>query len=128
MDEAGVQSKHGAQQFVTKLWVCDCKGNFHLTTRLCDNGAEVDSQSNSFLPDNCVFDSPHPARLQGISGHSLSGGQGHGYISTDLVAQDLLEAGKVEEVVLKDAYFYRAQCSMMVTLAIVGFARIRWRP
>ena len=36
----GVHSKHGARQFVTKLWVSDCKGNFHLATCLCDNASE----------------------------------------------------------------------------------------
>ena len=56
MDEVGVQSKHRARQFVTKLWVSDRKGNFHLATCLCDNGSEVNLQSNSFLPDDCVFE------------------------------------------------------------------------
>ena len=28
VDEVGVQSKHRARQFVTKLWVSDCKGKF----------------------------------------------------------------------------------------------------
>ena len=64
MDEVGVQSKHRARQFVTKLWVSDCKGNFHLATCLCDNGSEVNLQSNSFLPDDCVFESPHPVTLE----------------------------------------------------------------
>ena len=108
MDEVGVQSKHRARQFVTKLWVSDCKGNFHLATCLCDNGSEVNLQSNSFLPDDCVFDSPHPVTLEGVSGHSLTGGQRGCYISTHLVAQDLWEDGNVEEVILKDDYFYRA--------------------
>ena len=108
MDEVGVQSKHRARQFVTKLWVSDCKGNFHLATCLCDNGSEVNLQSNSFLPDDCVFESPHPVTLEGVSGHSLAGGQRGCYISTRLVAQDLWEEQNVEEVVLKDDYFYRA--------------------
>ena len=108
MDEVGVQSKHRARQFVTKLWVSDCKGNFHLATCLCDNGSEVNLQSNSFLPDDCVFDSPHPVTLEGVSGPSLAGGQRGCYISTHLVAQDLWEDGNVEEVILKDDYFYRA--------------------
>ena len=89
MDEVGVQSKHRARQFVTKLWVSDCKGNFHLATCLCDNGSEVNLQSNSFLPDDCVFESPHPVTLEGVSGHSLAGGQRGCYISTHLVAQDV---------------------------------------
>ena len=108
MDEVGVQSKHRARQFVTKLWVSDCKGNFHLATCLCDNGSEVNLQSNAFLPDDCVFESPHPVTLEGVSGHSLAGGQRGCYISTHLVAQDLWEEQNVEEVVLKDEYFYRA--------------------
>ena len=108
VDEVGVQCKHRARQFVTKLWVSDCKGNFHLTTCLCDNGSEVNLQINSFLPDNCVIDSPPPVTLEGVSGHSLSGGQRGCYISIHFVAQDLWDAGKVEEVVLKDDYFYRA--------------------
>ena len=108
VDEVGVQSKHRARQFVTKMWVSDRKGNFHLATCLCDNGAEVNLQSNSFLPDDCVFDSPLPVTLEGVSGHSLAGGQRGCYISTHLVAQDLWEEGNVEEVILKDDYFYRA--------------------
>ena len=109
MDGVGVQSKHRARQFVTKLWVSDCKDYFHLATCLCDNGSEVNLQSNSFLPDDCVFDSPHPVTLEGVSGHSLSGGQRGCYISTHLVAQDLWAAGNVEEVVLRDDYFYLAE-------------------
>ena len=108
MDEVGVQSKHRTRQFVTKMWVSDCKGNFHLATCLCDNGSEVNLQSNSFLPDDCVIDSLYPVTLEGVSGHSLAGGQRGCYISTHLVAQDLWEEGNVEEVILKDDYFYRA--------------------
>ena len=67
MDEVGVQSKHRARQFVTKLWVSDCKGNFHLATCLCDNGSEVNLQSNSFLPDDCLQDSLYPVTLEGVS-------------------------------------------------------------
>ena len=56
MDEVGVQSKHRARQFVTKLWVSDCKGNFHLATCLCDNGSEVNFQSNFFcLTTACLI-------------------------------------------------------------------------
>ena len=106
--EVGVQSKHRARQFVTKMWVSDCKGNFHLATCLCDNGSEVNLQSNSFLPDDCVIDSLYLVTLEGVSGHSLAGGQRGCYISTHLVAQDLWEEGNVEEVILKDDYFYRA--------------------
>ena len=109
MDEEGVQSKHRARQFVTKLWVSNCKGNFHHATCLCDNGSEVNLQSHSFLPDDCVFDPPHPVTLEGVSGRSLSGRERGCYISTHWVAQDLWDAGKVEEVVLKDDYFYRAE-------------------
>ena len=108
MDEVGVQSKHKARQFVTKLWVSDRKGNFHLATCLCDNGSEVNLQSNSFLPDDCVGDSLYPVTLEGVSGHSLAGGQRGCYISTHLVAQDLWEERNVEEVILKNDYFYRA--------------------
>ena len=56
-----------------------------------------------------MFDSPHPVTLAGVSGHSLSRGQCGCYISAHLVAQDLWDAGKVGEVVLKDDYFYRAE-------------------
>ena len=42
--------------------------------------------------------------------------------------QDLWEEGNVEEVVLKDDYFYRADISMTFTWAILGFARTGWRP
>ena len=109
MHEVGVQSKHRAPQFITKLWVSDCKGHFHLATCWFDNGSEVNLQSNSFLPDDRVFDLPHPVTLEGVSGRSLSGGQRGCYILTHLVAQDLWDAGKVEEVVRKDDYFYPAE-------------------
>ena len=109
MDRVGVQSKHRARQFVTNLWVSDGKGNFHLATCLCDNGSGVNLQCNSFLPDDCGFDSQHPVTLEGVAGDSLSGGQRVCYISTHLVAQDVWDAGKDEEVVLKDDYFYRAE-------------------
>ena len=56
-----------------------------------------------------MFDSPNPVTLEGVSGHSLSGGQRGRYISTDLVAQNVWYADKVEEVVLKDDYFYLAE-------------------
>ena len=38
VDEVGVQSKHRARQFVTKMWVSDRKGNFHLATCLWIRG------------------------------------------------------------------------------------------
>ena len=117
MDEVGVQSKHRARQFVTKLWDSDCKRNFYLATCLCDNGSEVNLQFNSFLPDDCVFDSPHPVTSEGVYVHSLSGGQRGCYVSTHLVAQDLWDASKVEEVVLKDDYFYRAEIKSDLYLA-----------
>ena len=109
MDEVGVQSKHRARQFVTTLWVSDCKGNFHLATCLCDKGSEVNLQSNAFLPDDCVVpvaSSLLPSRE--FLDNSLAGGQLGCNISTHLVAQDLWEEQNVEEVVLKDDYFYRA--------------------
>ena len=56
-----------------------------------------------------MFDSPHPVTPEGVSGYCLSGGQRSCHISTHLVAQDLWDAGKVEEVVPKDDYFYRAE-------------------
>ena len=102
MDEVGVQSRPRARQFVTKLWVSDCKGNFSLATCLGDNGSEVDPRSSSFLPDDCVFDSPRPVTLEGDSRYSLSGGHRGCYISPHLVPRDLGDAGKVEKVVLKD--------------------------
>ena len=56
-----------------------------------------------------MFDSPHPVTLEGVSGHSLSGRQRGCDISTHLIAQDLWDAGKVEEVVLKVDYSYRVK-------------------
>ena len=109
VNEVGVQSRHNAPQFVTKLWFSDCKRNCHLGTCLCDNVSDLNVQSNSFLPEDCMFDCRHPATLVGPSGHSVSGGQHSGYISTHLVAQDLWDAGKIGGVVPKDGYFYRAE-------------------
>ena len=66
MDGVGVQSKQRARRFVTKLWVSDCKDNFHPATCLCDNGSDVNLQSKSFLTNDCVFDSSHSATLEGF--------------------------------------------------------------
>ena len=66
VDREGVQSKHRARQFVTKLCVSDCKSNFQLATCLYDNGSEVNLRSDSFLPDERVFDLPHLVTLEGV--------------------------------------------------------------
>ena len=61
-----------------------------LDTCLCDNGSEINVRSDSFLPDNCVFDSPYPGTLEQSPGPSLSGGQRGCYISTYLVGREVL--------------------------------------
>ena len=72
--EIGVPNKYQARQFLCRLWVTDKKGNNHLATCLCDNGNEVNLQSETFLPDECVDTLPHPVNLEGVSGHALPGG------------------------------------------------------
>ena len=72
--EIGVPNKYRARQFICRLWVTDKKGNKHLATCLCDNGSEVNLQSERFLPDKCVDTSLHPVNLEGVSGHALPGG------------------------------------------------------
>ena len=105
--EIGVPNKYRARQFICRLWVTDKKGNKHLARCLCDNGSEVNLQSEQFLPDECVDTSPHPGNFEGVSGHALPGGNTGSFLKAHMVAQDLWEEGKVEDVVLED-YFYRA--------------------
>ena len=107
MDHVGVQSKHRTRQCVTKLWVTDIKGNLPLATCFCDNGSEVNLQSTSFLPDDCVFDSIWPVTLEGVSGQALPGGKQGSSIRTHLLAQDLWTDRVAEDLVLSD-YSYRA--------------------
>ena len=105
--EMGVPNKYRARQFISCLWVTDKKENNHLATCPCDNGSEVKLQSETFLPDQCVDTSPHPVNLEGVSGHALPGGSTGLFLKADMVAQDLWEEGKVEDVVLED-FFDRA--------------------
>ena len=105
--EIGVPNKYRALRFICRLWVPDKKGNKHLATCLCDNGSEVNLQSEKYLPDECVDTSPHPVNLEGVSGHPLPGGSTGSFLKAHMVAQDLWEEGKVEDFVLED-YFYRA--------------------
>ena len=105
--EIGVPNKYRARQFICRLWVTDKKGDKHLATCLCDNGSEVNLQSENFLPDQCVDTSLHPVNLEGVSGHALPGGSTGSFLKAHMVAQDLWEEGKVDDVVLED-YFYTA--------------------
>ena len=105
--EIGVPDKYRARQFICRLWVTDKKGNKHLATCLCDNGSEVNLQSEKLLTDECVDISLHPVNLEGVSGHALPGGSRGSFLKAHMVAQDLWEEGKVEDVVLED-YFNRA--------------------
>ena len=107
VEEIGVPNKYRAGQFICRLWVTDKKGNKHLATCLCDTGGEVNLQSETFLPDECVDTSLHPVNLEGVSGHALPGGNTGSFLKAHMVAQDLWEEGKVEDVVSED-YFYRA--------------------
>ena len=105
--EIGVPNKYRARQFICRLWVTDKKWNKHLATCLCDNGSEVNLQSEIFLPDECVDISLHPVNLEGVSGHALPGGNTGSFLKAHMVAQEFWEEDKVEDVVLED-YFYRA--------------------
>ena len=107
MQLSRLPNKYRARQFICRLWVTDKKGNKHLATCLCDNGSEVNLQSEKFLPDECVDTSPHPVNLKDVSGHALLGGSTGLFLKAHMVAQDLWEEGKVEDVVL-EGYFYRA--------------------
>ena len=97
--EIRVANKYQACQFICRLWVTDKKGNKHLATCLCDNGSEVNLQSEKCLPDECVDTSLHPVNLEGVSGHALPGGSTGSFLKAHMVAQDLWEEGKVEDVV-----------------------------
>ena len=105
--QIGVPNKYRARQFICCLWVTDKKGNKHLATCLCDNGGEVNLQSEKLLPDKFVDTSPHPVNLEGVSGHALPGGSTGSFLQAQMVAQDLWEEYKVEDVVLED-FCYRA--------------------
>ena len=100
--EIGVPNKYRARQFICCLWFTDKKGNKHLATCLCDNGSEMNLQSEKFLPDQCVDISLHPVNLEGVSGHALPGGSTGSFLKVHMAAQDLWEEGKVEDVVLED--------------------------
>ena len=50
--EISVPNKYRARQFICRLWGTDKKGNKHLATCLCDNGSEVNLQSETFCPTN----------------------------------------------------------------------------
>ena len=100
--EIGVPNKYRARQFICHLWVSDKKGNKHLATCLCDNGSEVNLQSEKILPHECVDTLPHPVNLEGVSGHGLPGGSTGSFLKAHMVAQDLWEEGKIEDVVLED--------------------------
>ena len=52
--EIGVPNKYRARQFICRLWVTDKKGSKHLATRLCDNGSEVNLQSENFYQTNVI--------------------------------------------------------------------------
>ena len=105
--EIGVPNKYRARQFICCLWVTDNKENKNLATCLCDNGSEVNLQSERFLPDECVDTSPQPVNLEGVSGHALPGGSTGSFLKAHMVTQHLWEKGKVDDVVLED-YFHRA--------------------
>ena len=107
MCDVKVGSRFRARQFVTKLWVEDAQGKFHLANCLVDNGSEVNLQSKSFLPDDLVEESRDPVTLEGVSGHVLAGGKTGCKIKACLVAKDPWGNGLVEDLVVED-YFYRA--------------------
>ena len=104
--EIDVPNKYRARQFICCLWATDKKKNKHLATCLCDNGREVNPQSDKCLPDECVDTSPHPVNLEGVSSHALPGGSTALFLKAHMVAEDLWAEGEVGDVVLED-YFYR---------------------
>ena len=113
--EPGVPNKYRARQFIFLLWVTDKNGNKHLATCLCGNGSEVNLQSETFLPGESVHTSPQPGTLECVSGHALPGGRTGSLLKAHMVAQDLWEEGKVENVVLED-YFHRAAIKYDINL------------
>ena len=102
-----VPNKYRARHFTYPLWVTDKKGNKHLAKCLCDNGSDVNPQSEKCLADDCVDTWPQPVNLEGVSGHALPGRSTGSFLKAHMVAQDFWEEGKVDDVVL-EAYFYRA--------------------
>ena len=125
--EIGVPNKYRARQFICRLWVTDKKGNKHLATCLCDNGSEVNLQSEKFLSDECADTSPQPVNLQGVSGHALPGGSTGSFLKAHMVAQDLWQEGKVEDVVLED-HFYRASIKYDLYLGHSFLTKIKVAP
>ena len=105
--EIGAPNKYRARQFICRLWVTNKTGNKHLATCLCDNGSEVNLGSEIFVPQECVDTWPHVVNLEGVSGHALRGGSTGSFLKAHMVAQDLWEECKVEDVDLEN-YFYRA--------------------
>ena len=105
--EIGVPNKYRARHFICGLWVTDKKENNHPATCLCDNGSQVNLQSERLLAEEHLDISPHPVPLEGVSGHVLPGGSTGSFLKAHMVAQDLWEEGKVEDVVLAD-YLYGA--------------------
>ena len=94
-------------KLVNSFLVCGLppqKGNKRLATCLCDNGSEVNLQSEIFLPDEFVHTLPHPVEMEGVSGHALPGGSTGSFLKAHMVARDLWEKGKVEDVVLEDSF------------------------
>ena len=67
----------------------------------------MNPQSEKILPYECVDTSPHPVNLEGRSGHALSVESTGSFLKAHMVAQNLWDEGKVEDVVLED-FFYRA--------------------
>ena len=97
-------------ELVNSFVVCGLltrRGTSTLLRVFSDNGSEVSLQSEKFLPDECVNTSPHPVNLEGFSGHALPGGSTGSFLKAHMVAQDLWDEGKVEDVVLED-FCYRA--------------------
>ena len=71
--------------------------------------------------------SPHPVNLEGVSGHALPGGSTGLFLKAHMVAQDLWEEGKVEDVVLED-YVYRAAIKYDLYLGHPFLTKIKVAP
>ena len=90
------------------LRVTNKKGNKHVAICLYDNGTQLNLQSENLLPDECVDTSTHHVNLEGVSRLALPGGCTGWFLKVHMVAQDLWEEGKVEDVVLEDNIYTAA--------------------
>ena len=76
-------------------------------------------RSERFLPDECVDTSPHPVNFEGVSGHALPGESTGSFLKAQVVALDLWEEGKVED--LSYRIFFIERPSSMTFIYVIYF-------